>query len=338
MGDGTYRNPILPSDYSDLDCIRVGDDYYAISSTMQFSPGMIILHSKDLVNWTLIGHAVADVTQIGPDMNWDRMNRYGKGVWAGAIHHANGRFWVVFGAPDEGFFITSAEDPAGPWEPLHPLMLERGWDDCCIFWDDDGQAYFIGTHFADGYKTYIWKMTPDGRSLIEDTRTLINQGAGREANKLYKINGWYYHFFSEVSQGARVAMMQRSRSIMGPYTQRRQLTDRNREWNEPNQGGIVDTSSGEWYFITHHGTGDWEGRCMSLLPVTWIDGWPILGATSTERRREHGFTMGACTTGRSRSPSWPDRHNGRQQHQPRPFAGAAFFFSRRHNSAIMTAV
>ena len=279
MGDGTYRNPILPSDYSDLDCIRVGDDYYAISSTMQFSPGMIILHSKDLVNWTLIGHAVADVTQIGPDMNWDRMNRYGRGVWAGAIHYAHGRFWVVFGAPDEGFFITSAEDPAGPWEPLHPLMLEGGWDDCCIFWDDDGQAYFIGTHFADGYKTYIWKMTPDGRFLIEDSRTLINQRAGREANKLYKINGWYYHFFSEVSQGARVVMMQRSRSIMGPYTQRRQLTDRNREWNEPNQGGIVDTPSGEWYFITHHGTGDWEGRCMSLLPVTWIDGWPILGAT-----------------------------------------------------------
>src|SRR2546426_2718551 len=81
QGDGTYRNPVLPSDYSDLDCIRVGEDYYAISSTFQFSPGMVILHSKDLVNWTIVGHAITEITQIGPDMNWDRMNRYGKGVW-----------------------------------------------------------------------------------------------------------------------------------------------------------------------------------------------------------------------------------------------------------------
>lgn len=279
QGDGAYRNPILPSDYSDLDCIRVGKDYYAISSTMQFSPGMVVLQSADLVNWKIISHAVADTTQIGPDMNWDRMSRYGKGVWAGAIRHANGRFWVFFGAPDEGYFMTSAQNPAGPWEPLHPLMKQPGWDDCCPFWDDDGQAYFVGTHFKDNYKTYIWKMSPDGRSLIENSRTLINEGAGREASKLYKINGWYYHFFSEVSQGARVVMMQRSRSIMGPYTERRQLTDRNREWNEPNQGGLVDTASGDWYFLTHHGAGDWAGRCMSLLPVTWVEGWPIMGET-----------------------------------------------------------
>ena len=76
-------NPVLPGDYSDLDCIRVGPDYYAISSTFQFSPGVVILHSRDLVNWTIVGHAVADLTQIGPELNWDRMNRYGNGIWAG---------------------------------------------------------------------------------------------------------------------------------------------------------------------------------------------------------------------------------------------------------------
>lgn len=79
--DGTYRNPVIPSDYSDIDCIRVGDDYYAISSTFQFSPGVIILHSKDLVNWRILGHAIQDVTQISPALNWDKMNRYGRGVW-----------------------------------------------------------------------------------------------------------------------------------------------------------------------------------------------------------------------------------------------------------------
>ncbi|MEP7108885.1 MAG: family 43 glycosylhydrolase [Ferruginibacter sp.] len=83
QGNGTYTSPILPSDYSDLDCIRVGADYYAISSTFQYSPGMVILHSKDLVNWKIAGHAVSDLTQISPEMNWDKMNRYGRGIWAG---------------------------------------------------------------------------------------------------------------------------------------------------------------------------------------------------------------------------------------------------------------
>lgn len=278
QGDGTYRNPVLPADYSDLDCIRVGEDYYAISSTFQFSPGVIVLRSRDLVNWTIVGHAVADLTQIGPEMNWDRMSRYGRGIWAGAIRHARGRFWIYFGTPDEGYFMTSAPSAAGPWEPLHPVMKTPGWDDCCPFWDDDGQGYFVGTHFADGYKTYIWKLTPDGKSVVEETRTLINQGARREASKLLKINGYYYHFFSEVN-GVRVVMMQRSRHIMGPYTERRQLTAQNREAYEPNQGGIVDTPRGDWFFFTHHGKGDWEGRAASLLPVTWIDGWPIPGQT-----------------------------------------------------------
>lgn len=277
--DGTYRNPVLPADYSDLDCIRVGDDYYAISSTMQFSPGMVVLHSKDLVNWTIVGHAVNDVSEIGPDMNWDRMNRYGKGVWAGAIRYAKGRFWVYFGTPDEGYFMTSAPRPEGPWEPLHQVMKSGGWDDCCPFWDDDGQGYFVGTNFADNCKTYIWKLTPDGKDLVESSRTQINEGAHREANKLLKINGTYYHFFSEVVDGTRVVMMQRSKNVMGPYTERRQLTAANRESHEPNQGGIVDTKDGQWFFLTHHGNGDWEGRGMSLLPVTWVDGWPICGKT-----------------------------------------------------------
>ena len=281
MGDGTYRNPVLPSDYSDLDCIRVGSDYYAISSTMQFCPGMIVLHSRDLVNWEIIGHAVFDTSQIGPGMDWDHMNRYGRGVWAGAIRYHGGKFWVYFGTPEEGYFMTTATNPAGLWAPLHCLKNESGWDDCCPFWDDDGQAYFVGTRFADNYKTYIWKMSSDGSTLNEGSRTLINEGAGREASKLYKINGWYYHFYSEVLNGTRVVMMQRSQSIMGPYTERRQLTDSNREWKEPNQGGLVVTESGDWFFLTHHGSGDWAGRCMSLLPVTWIDGWPIMGRTNS---------------------------------------------------------
>jgi len=201
--DGTYRNPVLPGDYSDIDCIRVGSDYYAISSTFQYSPGMVILRSKDLVNWSIVGHAVDDVSQIGPNLNWDRMNRYGRGIWAGAIRYRAGKFWIYFGTPEEGYFMTTAKDPAGPWEPLHQMTKEGGWDDCCPFWDDDGQGYFVATHFKDGYKTWLYKLTADGRDLVPEPRVLINEGAGREANKLYKINGTYYHLYSEVGPGLR---------------------------------------------------------------------------------------------------------------------------------------
>ncbi|MDF3058668.1 MAG: xynB 4 [Rariglobus sp.] len=276
--DGTYRNPVLPGDYSDLDCIRVGDDYYAISSTFQYSPGMIVLRSRDLVNWRIIGHVVADVTQIGPDMNWDRMNRQGKGIWAGAIRHHAGKFWVYFGTADEGYFMSSAKDPAGPWEPLHRMTTEAGWDDCCPFWDDDGQGYFVGTHFKGGYKTWLYKLTPDGRDLIPESRVLINEGSRREASKLYKINGTYYHFFSEHQPNiGRYVMMQRAGKVTGPYTGRRQLSHVQREFHEPNQGGLVQAPSGDWFFFTHHGDGAWEGRPASLIPVTWTDGWPVIG-------------------------------------------------------------
>jgi beta-xylosidase len=280
--DGTYRNPVLPSDYSDLDCIRVGADYYAISSTFQFSPGVVILHSRDLVNWTIAGHAVADLTQIGPELNWDRMNRYGKGVWAGAIRHHDGKFWIYFGTPEEGYFMTTAREITGPWEPLHGVLREAGWDDCCPFWDDDGQGYFVGSCFRDGYKIHLWKLTPDGRDLVKESDRVIHQSKGSEANKLYKFNGIYYHLFSENDKEGRVVMMERATNIFGPYDQEKQLNHADRPAHEPNQGGLVQAENGNWYWFTHHGSGDWAGRCASLLPVTWVDGWPIIGQVGAD--------------------------------------------------------
>ena len=282
QGDGTYNNPVVPGDYSDLDCIRVGPDYYAISSTFQFSPGVVILHSRDLVNWTIQGHAIADLTQISPELNWDRMNRYGKGIWAGAIRYHDGRFWIYFGAPDEGYFMTTAKDIAGPWEPLHAVLGEAGWDDCCPFWDDDGQGYLVGSNFRDGYKIHLWKLTPDGRDLIKESDHAIHQSKGSEANKLYKVNGVYYHLFSEVKSEGRVVMMERATNIFGPYEETKQLNHADRKAKEPNQGGLVQTEKGGWYWFTHHGSGSWEGRCASLLPVTWIDGWPIIGQVGAD--------------------------------------------------------
>jgi len=283
QGDGTYRNPVLPADYSDLDCIRVGLDYYAISSTFQYSPGMVILQSKDLVNWRIAGHAVPDVTQISPEMNWDRMNRFGTGIWAGAIRHHAGKFWVYFGTPDEGYFMTTATNVAGLWSPLAQVLKAKGWDDCCPFWDDDGQGYLIGSQFdkdpvnGKKYNIHLWKLSPDGKEMVAGSGLILHQSNGSEANKLYKWNGLYYHYFSEVRGEGRVPMMGRATNIAGPYEYRQIGHVKKGVDYEPNQGGIVQSETGEWWFFTHHGGGDWSGRIASLLPVTWIDGWPVIG-------------------------------------------------------------
>ena len=266
----------------------MGEDYYAISSTMQFSPGMTILHSCDLVNWEIAGNAVSDLTQISPAMGWQQMDRYGRGIWAGSLRYHNNRFYLFFGTPDEGFFMTTAEKAEGPWEPLTPLLQEAGWDDCSAIWDQQGQAWFIGTCFREGYKTYLFRMADDGRSIDRGSARLINEGSGREANKLIYHDGYYYLIFSEHKDGiGRYVMAKRDRKMTGPFSEERQLLLPCREAHEPNQGGIIEAPSlrgraggeAQWYFLTHHGDGDWSGRIVSLLPVQWRDGWPMMGDT-----------------------------------------------------------
>ncbi|MES2775983.1 MAG: glycoside hydrolase 43 family protein [Bacteroidota bacterium] len=314
--NGTYTNPILPSDYSDLDCIRVGENYYAVSSTFQFSPGFVILQSKDLVNWDIIGHVVNDISVISPDMNWDKMNRYGKGIWAGAIRYHDNKYWVYFGTPDEGYFMSTATNPAGPWEPLHQVLNEKGWDDCCPFWDDDGQGYFVGTNFSDDYKIHLFKLSADGKNILKETGKVIHQSKGSEANKLYKINNLYYHFFSEVKAEGRVVMMERSKNIYGPYEEIKQLNHAEKQFKEPNQGGLVQTAKGDWYFLTHHGSGDWSGRNMSLLPVTWIDGWPIIGEVGSDGIGRMKWTGKMPVKGRKRSTPKTDDDFSRKELPP----------------------
>ncbi|OCX52720.1 beta-xylosidase [Mucilaginibacter sp. PPCGB 2223] len=249
---------------------------------------MVILHSKDLVNWDILGHVVDDLTRISPGLNWDKMNHYGRGIWAGSIRYYKKRFWVYFGTPDEGFFMSSASNPSGPWEPVHPLWKVSGWDDCCSFCDDDGQLYFVATNFTldrttnKKYNIHLFKMTDDGKSLILSSDRIIHQSSGSEANKLYKFGQVYYHFFSEVKSEGRVIMMERSKSLSGPW-EVKQLNHVNKTVDrEPNQGGLIQLANNESWFFTHHGTGDWEGRAASLLPVKWVDGWPIIGSVGAD--------------------------------------------------------
>jgi beta-xylosidase len=287
QGNGNYANPVMPGDYSDLDAIQVGKDYYAISSTFQMSPGVVVLHSQDLVHWQIIGHAVDDLTLISPKLNWDRMDSYGRGIWAGSIRFHSGRYWIYFNTPDEGFFMTSAKNPAGPWEPLHCLWKTSGWDDPCPFWDDDGQGYLVTSHYApeppDGksYNIHLFKLSSDGKTLDMSSDKIIHQSPGSEANKLYKIHGYYYHYYSEVKDEGRVAMMERSRHLYGPY-ETHQLNHVGNGDREPNQGGLVQAPDGGWWFVTHQGSAYWAGRTGCLLPVTWINDWPIIGAVGDD--------------------------------------------------------
>ena len=274
----TFANPILPADFSDIDCIRRGDRYYAITSTLHLSPGMDVMESSDMVDWRVTGHVVDDTSVFGDDWTWKRMRRYGRGVWAGCLRERGGVFFCYFGAPDEGLFVATAKDAAGPWSAPHGISgFGPGWDDPGVLFEPDGRGHLVATHFADGYKTYVFGLTDDGREVVPGTKTLVNEGRGREANKLYKWNGAYYHLYSEVADGGRRLMMARAKSPFGPYGERRVLSHPQKEADEPNQGGFLTDDAGNWFFFTHHGHGRWYGRAASLLPVTWLDGWPVVG-------------------------------------------------------------
>ena len=288
QAEGTYSNPVMPGDFSDLDAIRLGEDYYAISSTMQYSPGMAIASSKDLVNWTIIGHVVPDLTLIDPELNWNKMNRPGRGIWAGAIRYHAKKFWVYFGTPDDGIFMTTSAVPTGPWTPAKRVLAGAGWDDPCPFWDDDGEAYLVTTRFAPegpsgkSYNVHLFKMNEGGTALLANSDRIIHQSEGSEANKLYKIHNLYYHYYSEVRGEGRVPMMERSPSLDGPWESQQLMHVNAALDKEPNQGGFVEIPSGKWYFLSHQGRGDWEGRAGALLPVTWIKGWPVIGKVGVD--------------------------------------------------------
>ena len=198
QSDGTYLNPIIPSDYSDIDCIRVGDDYYAISSTFQFSPGMTLLHSKDLVNWEICGNIIDDLTQIGPNLNWSHMNRYNRGIWAGTLRFHDKRFYLFFGTPDEGYFMTSSPTPQGPWAPLTCLLSEAGWDDCCVMWDDNGEACFVAAKAGAGDGLHVASQRAggvdevvDGLILLLDVLEVVDMPAEIEVDAIFFEQGFH---------------------------------------------------------------------------------------------------------------------------------------------------
>jgi beta-xylosidase len=277
--DGTYKNPVLFADYSDPDGIRVGDDFYLTASSFNSIPGLPILHSKDLVNWTIIGHALR---RQPPEEVFARP-QHGNGVWAPSIRFHNNHFYIYYGDPDFGIYMVKARNPAGPWSD--PLLVRpaKGWIDPCPFWDDDGKAYLVHAwaNSRSGIKSILTinRMSPDGTRLLDDG-TMVFDGCAHhptiEGPKFYKRNGYYYIFAPAGGVATGWQSVLRSRNILGPYEDRVVMDQGQTQINGPHQGAWVELKSGESWFLHFQDRGA-VGRVVHLQPLNWKNDWPVIG-------------------------------------------------------------
>jgi beta-xylosidase len=283
-GDGTYKNPILFADYSDPDVIRADDDYFMISSSFNCVPALPVLHSKDLVNWKIIGNVFTEQKPI----DFFNKPQHGNGVWAPSIRYHNNEFYIYYGDPDFGIYMTKAENPAGPW--TEPLLVKegRGWIDPCPFWDENGEAYLIHAWAGSraGIKSILTlhRMSPDGTKLL-DNGIMVFDGHEHhptvEGPKFYKKNGYYYIFAPAGGVSTGWQLVLRAKDIYGPYEYKIVMHQGNTPVNGPHQGGWVDTKTGEDWFV-HFQDMDAYGRVVHLQPMQWVDDWPIIG-TDTDK-------------------------------------------------------
>ena len=278
-GNGTYKNPVIHADYSDPDAIRVGDDFYMISSSFNHVPGLPILHSKDLVNWKLIGYAL----QKQPPFDHFSKVQHGAGVWAPSIRYRNNEFYIYYPDPDFGIYLTKAKNILGPW--TEPVMVEagKGLIDPCPLWDDDGKVYLVHAFAGSraGFKSIIVvkKMNSEGTKTM-DEGVMVYDGHEKdptiEGPKFYKRNGYYYIFAPAggVSTGWQTIL--RSKNIYGPYERKVVMDQGTTTINGPHQGAWVNTQSGEDWFL-HFQDIDAYGRMVHLQPMKWINDWPVIG-------------------------------------------------------------
>lgn len=272
LGNGRYKNPIVFADYSDPDVIRVGDDFYMVSSSFNCMPGIPVLHSKDLVNWKIINH-------VYERLPLEKYNKpaHGEGSWAPSIRYHNGLFYVYFCTPYDGLFVATAKDPAGKWN-LQQIVSVEMWEDSCPFWDDDDNAYLVrGKLRAD--ILYLYRMSSDGKKILDNGKIIFSDTTREptiEGPKFLKKDGYYYIFSPAggVSRGWQAVL--RSKNIYGPYEDKIVLHQGNTDINGPHQGGIVELKSGEWWFIHFQSRGAY-GRIIRLEPVKWKNGWPLIG-------------------------------------------------------------
>lgn len=279
LGNGTYQNPVLYADYSDPDAIRVGEDYYMTASSFNETPGLPILHSKDMVNWELVNYALTDVYPL----ETYSVPQRGNGVWAPSIRFHKGEFYIYWGDPDFGIFMVKTKDPKGKWDA--PVLVEagKGLIDSCPFWDEDGQAYiahgWAGSRAGVKSILTLKKMNPEGTKVIDKGVHIFD---GHEAHptvegpKVYKRNGYYYIFAPAGGVATGWQLILRSKNIYGPYEEKIVLEQGSSKINGPHQGAWVDTPNGEDWFY-HFQDDDTYGRVVHMQPMKWEKDWPVMG-------------------------------------------------------------
>ncbi len=277
-----YRNPIIDADWPDPDAIRVGDDFYLTASSFNRTPGLPVLHSRDLVNWTLVSHALP---HLEPAAHY-ALPRHGSGVWAPSIRHHEGRFHIVYPDPDQGIWVVSTDDPHGRWDAPRLLVAGLGLIDPCPLWDDDGSTYLVHGWAGSraGRKNRLDVIPVDaaltralgpGRPVVDGD--VLEGYSTLEGPKFYKRDGWYWIFAPAGGVATGWQSVFRSRTVYGPYEDRIVLAQGDSATNGPHQGAWVDTErEGDW-FLHFQDRGPW-GRVVHLQPMRWTeDGWPVIG-------------------------------------------------------------
>lgn len=279
-GNGMYRNPVLHADYSDPDVCAVGEDYFLTASSFNCTPGLPILHSKDLVNWKIVNYALK---KVEPEEYYNEA-RHGKGVWAPSIRFHEGVFYIYWGDPDFGIFMVKTRDPYGEWDKPVLVKAGKGMIDPCPLWDDDGRVYlahaWAGSRAKFNSVLTVCEMNKEGTAVISDPVLVFdgNDGVNHtiEGAKFYKRNGFYYLFAPAGGVVSGWQLVMRSKDVYGPYEARIVMAQGKTDINGPHQGGWVDTPAGESWFLHFQDKGAY-GRVLHLNPMKWVNDWPVIG-------------------------------------------------------------
>lgn len=279
-GNGMYRNPVLHADYSDPDVCAVGEDYFLTASSFNCTPGLPILHSKDLVNWKIVNYALKKVEPV----EYYNEARHGKGVWAPSIRFHEGVFYIYWGDPDFGIFMVKTRDPYGEWDKPVLVKAGKGMIDPCPLWDDDGRVYlahaWAGSRAKFNSVLTVCELNKEGTKVISDPVLVFdgNDGVNHtiEGAKFYKRNGFYYLFAPAGGVVSGWQLVMRSKDVYGPYEARIVMAQGKTDINGPHQGGWVDTPAGESWFLHFQDKGAY-GRVLHLNPMKWVNDWPVIG-------------------------------------------------------------
>ena len=279
-GNGMYRNPVLHADYSDPDVCVVGEDYFLTASSFNCTPGLPILHSKDLVNWKIVNYALKKVEPV----EYYNEARHGKGVWAPSIRFHEGMYYIYWGDPDFGIFMVKTRDPYGEWDKPVLVKAGEGMIDPCPLWDDDGRVYlahaWAGSRAKFNSVLTVCELNKEGTKVISDPVLVFdgNDGVNHtiEGAKFYKRNGFYYLFAPAGGVVSGWQLVMRSKNVYGPYEPRIVMAQGKTDINGPHQGGWVDTPAGESWFLHFQDKGAY-GRVLHLNPMKWVNDWPVIG-------------------------------------------------------------